>query len=163
MSSKRLKRNSAPAAQSDSDGEEDSEVQGDQMSTSTSHQLRKSEENLKKSMAMDVGLRKVQGQQRLEKEFDSQFREIEVQIDERVNRFQQDTKRFQGELLTRLLALTKRKEEVEKQIIQEVQELATAHETIKQEFETILQGRSADVREAIEALHQAEKAAAKPH
>ncbi|KIW26204.1 uncharacterized protein PV07_09317 [Cladophialophora immunda] len=91
MSSKRVKRNSAPAQfnrDEDSGGEEeDSGMEID----STKGQLKKKEENLKKTMAIDVGLRKGQRQQRLEKDFENEFHELEAQIDERVERCQRDT------------------------------------------------------------------------
>ncbi|OAP54975.1 hypothetical protein AYL99_10675 [Fonsecaea erecta] len=89
MSSKRTKRHSAPAHFSrdeDSEGEEVSRMEID----STSHQLRRNEDSLRKSMTIDVGLRKGQRQQRLEEEFEIQFRELEAQVDDRAERHQED-------------------------------------------------------------------------
>ena len=63
--------------------------------------------------------------------------------------------------MNRLLALEEKKADVERRIIHAVQELGKAHEMIKQEFEAILQGRLADVFEALNSLHEAEKASAR--
>ncbi|KIX97698.1 uncharacterized protein Z520_06476 [Fonsecaea multimorphosa CBS 102226] len=169
MSSKRGKRISMPARlnrdeESDGDMEMEVEVEVDGTSTSSNQlNLKRSEESLRKSMAIDVGLRKGQRQQRLEQEFEARFQELNAQVDGRVERHQQDMRRYRDDFLTRLLALTERKADVERRIIHAVQELGRAHEMIKQEFEAILQGRSADVCEAMNTLREVEKASTRPN
>ncbi|KIW51198.1 hypothetical protein PV05_09941 [Exophiala xenobiotica] len=117
------------------------------------------EESLKRTMAVDTGLRKEQKQQRLEKEFESQVRQLEGQIDERVAEGKEDVVRIQDAHLSRLLALSRRKAEVEAQIIEHTRELADAFLAVKEEFEAVLRGRSEDVSEAIESLNKLEEAA----
>ena len=61
-------------------------------------------------------------------------------------------KRVQDVFVTKLLALAQKKADVEKQIVQHVQELAEAYDIVKGEFQAVLNGRSDDVHEAINAL-----------
>ncbi|KAK5192898.1 hypothetical protein LTR99_010226 [Exophiala xenobiotica] len=121
-------------------------------------EIREIEESLKRSMAVDTGLRKEQKQQRLEKEFESHVRQLEGQIDERLEEGREDVVRIQDAHLSRLLALSRRKAEVEAQIVEHTRELADAFLAVKEEFEAVLRGRSADVNEAIESLNRLEEA-----
>lgn len=66
---------------------------------------------------------------------------------------------IQDDFLTRLLTLSRRKSELETQIIKETQELADAYLGLKEEFEAVLQGRHEDVNEAITSLIKLEDAA----
>ncbi|ETI26997.1 hypothetical protein G647_10096 [Cladophialophora carrionii CBS 160.54] len=102
-------------------------------------------------------LRTGENQRRLEHAFDNQVRELEDQIDERAEEHQQDIKRVQDAFLTRLLALIRKKADLEQQIVQHVQGLAEAYEVVKEEFQAVLQGRLKDVREAIDALSGLER------
>ena len=52
----------------------------------------------------------------------------------------------------RLLALTQKKADVERQIVQHVQELAEAYDVVKAEFHAVLKGRSEDVHAAMNTL-----------
>ncbi|EXJ65382.1 hypothetical protein A1O7_01723 [Cladophialophora yegresii CBS 114405] len=102
-------------------------------------------------------LRTGENQQRLEHAFDNQVRELEDQIDERAEEHQQDIKRVQDVFVTRLLALVRKKADLEKQIVQHVQELAGAYEVVKEEFQAVVQGRSKDVQDAINALDELQR------
>ncbi|KAK5461346.1 hypothetical protein LTS15_003409 [Exophiala xenobiotica] len=105
-----------------------------------------------------TGLRKEQKQQRLEKEFESHVRQLEGQIDERLEEGRENVVRIQDAHLSRLLALSHRKAEVEAQIVEHTRELADAFLAVKEEFEAVLRGRSEDVNEAIESLNRLEEA-----
>ncbi|KAJ9606394.1 hypothetical protein H2200_009355 [Cladophialophora chaetospira] len=124
--------------------------------------LREKERKMKNNMAVDVRARKGERQRRLEEAFDDQVRDLEGQIDERVEEYEQETlailtrdedrKRIQDDFVTRLLALAQKKAEIEKRIVQHVQELAEAYDVVKGEFQAVLKGRSEDVRDATNAL-----------
>jgi hypothetical protein len=105
-------------------------------------------------------------------------RELEDQIDERVEEHQEETycstiissslsaprievlltnfhihrKRARDAFVTRLLTLTRKKANLEQQIVQHVQELAEAYEVVREEFQAVVKGRSEDIQEAIDAL-----------
>ena len=57
----------------------------------------------------------------------------------------------------RLVTLTRKKAEVESQIIKHVQELGAEYKLVQGEFEAVLKGRSEDVRQAIESLRELEE------
>ena len=126
------------------------------------------------------GLRKSQKQQRLERDFETQVRDLKHRIDGRVEQYRQDSSvsfvhspldgaplkfpfpltpfllgsiRAQSAFLDRLATLVQRKADIESQIIKHTRELADAYMEIKEEFEAVLRGRSEDVNEAIEVLN----------
>lgn len=67
--------------------------------------------------------------------------------------------RSQDTQLARLLELSRRKVNIEGQIIEQAQELAHAYEAMKAEVEAVLRGRSEDIHEAINTLNALEERA----
>ncbi|KAJ9619417.1 uncharacterized protein PV06_10803 [Exophiala oligosperma] len=126
---------------------------------SNANDLRDLEESLKMSMVVDTGLRKEQRQRHLETDFENQVCVVQEKIEERSERRKREVDHIQDDFLTRLLTLSRRKSELETQIIKETQELADAYLGLKEEFEAVLQGRHEDVNEAITSLIKLEDAA----
>ncbi|KIW17458.1 hypothetical protein PV08_04652 [Exophiala spinifera] len=167
--SSRRRRNDAAA---DDDGANDAPIDDDinmdddddgdgdgESATESANDLRSVEESLKISMVVDTGLRKEQRQRRLETEFEGQVRLVEEQVENRGEERKREVAQWQSDVLARLLALSRRKSDLETQIFKETQELADAYLALKEEFEAVLQGREGDVNEAIDSLNKLEEAA----
>ncbi|OCT54562.1 hypothetical protein CLCR_00948 [Cladophialophora carrionii] len=147
-------RRSAPVAVSARTKSLDNDfaVENDQAGGDFGGEEREGGQRTKIVMAVDTRLRTGENQRRLEHAFDNQVRELEDQIDERAEEHQQDIKRVQDAFLTSLLALIRKKADLEQQIVEHVQALVGAYEVVKEEFQAVLQGRLKDVREAIDTL-----------
>ncbi|EXJ96074.1 hypothetical protein A1O1_01200 [Capronia coronata CBS 617.96] len=121
--------------------------------------MREMEESIKRSMAVDAGLRKAQKQQHLEARFEEQTQALEDRIDQRVEEYRRERMRIQDAQLARLLDLSRKKADIESNIIKEAVELADAYDAMKAELEAVLQGRLGDVKEALGALNALEEKA----
>ncbi|KAI1612306.1 hypothetical protein EDD36DRAFT_466142 [Exophiala viscosa] len=169
MPPKRTSRKSAPMQQTRSFLRGDNENEWDdghgggndsaEHEAGTTVDLREVEENLKRSMAVDTGLRQEQKQLRLEREFERQISDLEGSIHQKEVGCREEMNRVHDAHVTKLLTLTLRKGEIEAQIVKHTQELADAYIAMRGEFEAVVKGRSEDVDGAIEALKKLDQEA----